>query len=106
MLIHKDALCRPRQILVNFTITGGALLGVGNGDANDHEADKATNNIAVRSVFNGLAQVIVQSISNQTGSIILTATATGLTSTNVAITAANTFPPASFADRSCRISRQ
>ncbi len=43
--------------LISFTITGeGALLGVGNGDPNCQESDKEPK----RSLFNGLAQVIVQ----------------------------------------------
>jgi len=38
-------------------VTGaGALIGVGNGDPNCQESDKAPK----RSLFNGLAQVIVQ----------------------------------------------
>jgi beta-galactosidase len=42
---------------IGFKITGnGALIGVGNGDPNCQESDKA----AKRSLFNGLAQVIVQ----------------------------------------------
>ena len=44
--------------LVHFKVTGeGALIGVGNGDPNCHESDKEPR----RSLFNGLAQVIVQS---------------------------------------------
>ena len=44
--------------LIQFKVTGaGALLGVGNGDPNCQESDKE----AKRSLFNGLAQVIVQS---------------------------------------------
>ncbi len=43
--------------LIQFTITGeGALLGVGNGDPNCQESDKEPK----RSLFNGLAQLIVQ----------------------------------------------
>jgi beta-galactosidase len=43
---------------IGFKVTGnGALIGVGNGDPNCQESDKA----AKRSLFNGLAQVIVQS---------------------------------------------
>ena len=43
--------------LIGFKITGnGALIGVGNGDPNCQESDKAPK----RSLFNGLAQVIVQ----------------------------------------------
>jgi len=44
--------------LISFKVTGeGALIGVGNGDPNCQESDKAPK----RSLFNGLAQVIVQS---------------------------------------------
>ncbi len=44
--------------LVGFKISGeGALIGVGNGDPNCQESDKEPR----RSLFNGLAQVIVQS---------------------------------------------
>ena len=43
---------------IAFKVTGnGALIGVGNGDPNCQESDKASK----RSLFNGLAQVIVQS---------------------------------------------
>jgi beta-galactosidase len=43
--------------LVMFKVSGaGALIGVGNGDPNCQESDKAPK----RSLFNGLAQVIVQ----------------------------------------------
>jgi beta-galactosidase len=44
--------------LINFKITGeGKLLGVGNGDPNCQESDKEPQ----RSLFNGLAQAMVQS---------------------------------------------
>jgi beta-galactosidase len=44
--------------LIGFKVTGaGALIGVGNGDPNCQESDKEPR----RSLFNGLAQVIVQS---------------------------------------------
>jgi beta-galactosidase len=44
--------------LISFKVTGdGALIGVGNGDPNCHESDKEPR----RSLFNGLAQAIVQS---------------------------------------------
>jgi beta-galactosidase len=43
--------------LINFKVTGeGRLIGVGNGDPNCQESDKEPR----RSLFNGLAQVIVQ----------------------------------------------
>ena len=62
---------------------------MGNGNPSSHEADKGSNQ---RAVFNGLAEVIIQS-TNQPGSITLTATATGLTSTNITITEAASLPP-------------
>ena len=77
---------------ITFTVSGGKLLGLGNGNPNSLEADIATNNIGVRSVFNGLAQVIVQS-TNQAGTITLTATATGLGSTNTTVAMVNVLPP-------------
>jgi beta-galactosidase len=44
--------------LISFKVTGeGSLIGVGNGDPNCQESDKEPK----RSLFNGLAQVIVQS---------------------------------------------
>jgi beta-galactosidase len=44
--------------LISFKVAGeGALIGVGNGDPNSQESDKEPK----RSLFNGLAQVIVQS---------------------------------------------
>jgi beta-galactosidase len=76
--------------MVTFAVsTGGSILGVANGDPSCHQADKFSNQ---RSVFNGLAEVIIQS-TNTPGSITLTATATGLTSTNITITEAVTLPP-------------
>src|SRR5207253_145625 len=43
---------------VTFSVSGeGRIIGVGNGNPGSHEDDRAS----VRSVFNGLAQVIVQS---------------------------------------------
>ncbi|HEX4784700.1 MAG TPA: beta-galactosidase GalA [Candidatus Sulfotelmatobacter sp.] len=43
--------------LITFSVSGeGALIGVGNGDPNCQESDRAPK----RSLFNGLAQVIVQ----------------------------------------------
>ena len=47
--------------LISFKVSGeGALIGVGNGDPNCQESDKQPK----RSVFNGLAQVIVQAKQN------------------------------------------
>jgi beta-galactosidase len=68
---------------VQFEISGsGKIIGVGNGDPASHEADKASQ----RSLFNGLAQVIVQS-TRDAGSITLTATAQGLSPTSITLQA-------------------
>jgi beta-galactosidase len=54
---------------VNFRVRGeGALIGVGNGDPNCQESDKQP----MRSLFNGLAQVILQSTKTP-GQIVLEA---------------------------------
>ena len=55
--------------MISFKVSGdGALIGVGNGDPNCQESDKEPK----RSVFNGLAQVILQSTKNP-GTITLEA---------------------------------
>jgi beta-galactosidase len=73
--------------LIRFNVSGdGMLIGVGNGDPNCQESDKAPR----RSLFNGLAQVILQS-SKQPGEIRIEAVKAGgngpgLTSAKVSIT--------------------
>jgi len=67
---------------VTFEISGpGAIIGQGNGDNISHEAEKGGH----RSLFNGLAQVIVQSQRDQSGNISLTAKADGVRSAEVDI---------------------
>jgi len=68
--------------LVRFAVTGGRIIGVGNGDPACHEPDQAE----ARSLFNGLAQVIVQT-SAQAGPITLSATSDGLTAAEARVTA-------------------
>ena len=67
---------------INFTVEGaGNIIGVGNGDPSCHEPDTFAAEAAPqwsRSLFNGLAQIIVQS-TKDAGEIKLTATAGGLT---------------------------
>jgi beta-galactosidase len=78
-----DAQGRPvplAQHKVGFALEGpGAIIGVGNGDPNSHEADKASE----RSLFNGLAQVIVQSRRDGRGVVKLRASAEGLQAAEV-----------------------
>jgi beta-galactosidase len=78
---------------VQFTITGdGKIIGVGNGDPGSHEPDKASE----RRLFNGLAQVIVQT-THDAGPIVLRATAPGLREASITLTSA--VPPPSGAAR-------
>lgn len=58
---------------IAFTITGGTILGTGNGDPNSHEKDSAPQ----RRLFNGLAQVLVQAMPGS-AMLRLSATAPGL----------------------------
>jgi beta-galactosidase len=69
--------------LIRFTITGpGAVIGVGNGNPNSLEPDKATS----RKAFNSLACAILQT-SASAGLITVTATADGLTPGKVVLKA-------------------
>ena len=85
-----DAQGRPvptADNMILFKVTGnGSLIGVGNGDPNCHESDKGSK----RSLFNGLAQVIIQS-SQTPGTITIEAHNSGwpppkLTSATLTIT--------------------
>ena len=62
------------QHKIAFNVSGpGKIIGVGNGDPNSHESDKEPR----RSLFNGFAQVIVQS-NRQAGKIVLEAVPEGV----------------------------
>ncbi len=58
MVVDKKGRTVPTaNQLIKFSLSGGGqLIGVGNGDPNSHELEK----VPQRSLFNGLAQVIVQ----------------------------------------------
>ena len=65
---------------VKFAVTGGRILGVGNGDPGCLEPDVASE----RSLFNGYAQVLVQT-TRSAGELTLTATADGLASATLTV---------------------
>jgi len=66
---------------VKFSISGpGKIIGVGNGDPSCHERDKAGE----RSLFNGLAQVVLQS-GREPGRMVIQAQAEDLASGEVAV---------------------
>ena len=80
-----DAQGRPvptANLMVEFEIEGpGDIIGVGNGDPTSHEPEKGNK----RSVFNGFAQVIVQSRRGQKGPLILRAKAANLRAAEITI---------------------
>ncbi|MDF7806455.1 beta-galactosidase GalB [Pontiellaceae bacterium B12219] len=65
---------------IHFSMEGpGKILAVGNGDATSHEPFQANK----RNAFNGLCLVIVQSLENRPGPILLTAKSDGLESNTI-----------------------
>ena len=66
------------QTAIRFAAAGDLhIIGVGNGDPSSHEADKGEDSVAERHLFNGHAQVIVQS-GVKPGMYHFTASAEGL----------------------------
>lgn len=80
-----DAKRRPvptANLPITFEVAGaGTIIGLGNGDANSHEPEKGN----VRSLYNGLAQVILQSKMNGSGALSLTARSGDLKPSTVTI---------------------
>ena len=67
---------------VRFEVAGaGTLIGVGNGDANSHESEKAS----ARKLYNGLAQVILQSQRGGSGSLMLRAASPGMQDAEISL---------------------
>jgi len=73
-----DAKGRPVEtanIPVEFSINGPAnIIGMGNGNHNNHDAEKGNK----YSLYNGLAQVIIQSKASSSGDVLLTASSGNL----------------------------
>lgn len=65
------------NLATRFTVEGATLLGVGNGDPNCHEPEQFDGPAGGRSLFNGLAQLIIRADPGP-GRIIVRATAPGL----------------------------
>jgi beta-galactosidase len=68
-------------------VSGGRIIGVGNGDPRSHEPDKAMQ----RAAFNGLCMSLVQA-TKRPGTIAVRATAPGLSSATFTIAAAPAQP--------------
>jgi beta-galactosidase len=62
------------QNACTFEVAGGDIIGVGNGDQDSLESEKGNK----RKLFNGLAQVIVQTRAGGAGALTVTARADGL----------------------------
>jgi beta-galactosidase len=93
MVEALDARGRPVPTARNqltFAVEGGDIIGLGNGDPNDVTSEKGDT----RALFNGLAQVIVQSREGSAGRLRLTAAAKGLkpASVNVEVRKARPWP--------------
>jgi beta-galactosidase len=65
---------------ISFAVTGGRLIGVGNGDPSSHEPDKADK----RKAFNGLCMAIVQSTQTP-GELTIEASSPGLRAASLVI---------------------
>lgn len=65
------------NLATRFTVEGATLLGVGNGDPNCHEPEQFAGPAGERSLFNGLAQLIVRADAGG-GRIVVRAAASGL----------------------------
>lgn len=65
------------NLATRFTVEGATLLGAGNGDPNSHEPEQFAGPEGGRSLFNGLAQLIVRAGAGR-GRITVRATAQGL----------------------------
>jgi beta-galactosidase len=75
--------------MVEFEITGpGTIIGLGNGDPNCHEPEKGTRH----SLFNGLAQLIVQSQRDASGDVTLRARSGNLKTAEATIEVNRTNP--------------
>jgi beta-galactosidase len=75
---------------IDFATAGGAnLIGLGNGNPNCHEPEKGNHH----SVFNGLAQVILQTQENSSGTLTLRATSDGLKPAEITINIKPASPP-------------
>ncbi len=84
---------------VRFTVAGAEIIGLGNGDPNSHEPEQGD----ARSLFNGLAQVILRAGQGR-GRAVLTATAPGVRAARLTIsrTAA---PPVAQVPATVRVQR-
>jgi len=94
VLDAKGRLVRTANIPIDFEASGPAdIIGMGNGDPNCHEMEKGNKH----TVYNGLAQVILQSKFNGKGQFTLSAKSNGLNAATITINVKDTVQTASVA---------
>ncbi|MEP7238307.1 MAG: beta-galactosidase GalA [Ferruginibacter sp.] len=87
VLDAKGRAVETANLPIEFEVnSAGNIIGLGNGDANSHEPDKGNK----RSLYNGLAQVILQSKINSSGPLTLTAKSGNLKPASITITVKDT----------------
>ena len=79
VLDENDIVCRTANNLINFSVTGGAIVGTDNGDATDVSTSLRHPN---RKLFNGKALCVVKPDNTDTD-VIITATSDGLQETSI-----------------------
>jgi beta-galactosidase len=85
-VLDKDGKEVPDAMnLIHFTVSNNAkIIGVGNGNPSSHEADRCEDGQWQRQLFNGKAQVILQS-GKEKGNIIFEASGDGLQNAKLTI---------------------
>lgn len=81
------------NLMTRFSVEGAAILGVGNGDPNSHEPEQVAPGAGARSLFNGLAQLLIRAGGGR-GRITVRAQADGLAPATLAIGRADVAPRA------------
>lgn len=79
VLDENDIVCRTANNLINFSVSGGTIVGTDNGDATDVSSSLRSPN---RKLFNGKALCVVKP-DNTATDVIITATSDGLQETSI-----------------------
>lgn len=79
VLDENDVVCRTASNLINFSVTGGTIVGTDNGDATDVSSSLRYPN---RKLFSGKALCVVKP-DNTDVDVIITATSDGLQETSI-----------------------
>ena len=79
VLDENNIVCRTANNLINFSVSGGTIVGTDNGDATDVSTSLRSPN---RKLFNGKALCVVKP-DNTAADVIITATSDGLQQTSI-----------------------